>query len=1534
MKKVISAFLVFCMMAALLPLNAVALDSPASYEIPKNEFWAKISESYTNSQHVDALFDGRTAYVHNGSDRGFWLNHKDKTQKSGMWLAIDLGREHKLNGIWLEDENLNSTYAPPSAYDLYYTNVSAVYDTIKGTTAIGGYAEHWASYVEPTLSDWNLIGSFTDTGSKITFPETTARYLLIWVTANASTKCAIGEFHAYSSVEVEPFDFSIGALDSSSWTAKTWVNPSGVSFPTDVYENSASASNPPYIMVDMGEEIMLDRVVMDWQSPKGWYMPDTMDVYTSTSAAAFESSGSSAWNPAATDVLCKSSYFDANFPSVSARYFMIKAKNMGVSQLDKPTDWIVFAPVYAYGLKLGGEFYEIPSRYFDGKASVSASDTTNIQHIFDGGAGYTDDNGDDTGFWKASNFDTQSEGTWLAVDLGDTYTLEKLVFEDDGLSADVTLPTGFSVYTSNDGADYGRIKGYTQGGSASDVVNPELSAWTYAGDYALAATDKIIDLGSAEGRYVLLYVTEDAATALGIGELHFYTDEAISFTDYNSGVYSRDTWTVTGWNGDADALADGDASTQYGGATDEAEMPYIMVDLGQASRVEKVVVENAYPNIWYTPEKVNVYLSDDTEALDDKDSEAWQLVYEDAEFSGAVLEAEFAKTSGRYVMIKATELGNDMYDLPKSELYFSELYIYGEELEQYYEVPRTFFTLKTNRNSSTKLIESMLVDDGYRYLDNQGDERGYWAPNLAETQKAGAWIAVDMGKNYDIYRVLMEDDGHNANVTVPSVFDIYTSTDGTDFANIQGHTPGGTLNTINPDLSKWNKAGSFKGGTNNGAVAKFAQREARYLLIYVTGTASTSIGVGELRVFSKNEYAEPDFNAGSMATTGWSIYAWKKWSQYSTDNFIDRDLSTPYDDQMDADNIPYVMIDMKSERVINRFVMQNAQSDNWYMADGLGIYTSLDPECMTDINSSKWEMVADISRSGAVYDATFIEKSARYLLIRISRPCTDGRGKEQSWATFGEIYVYNTGETTIVPVESVSSDVNYANMQCTVSVVPAQNVYDGSVKMTVDVYDGGTKIYSGTTSKVGENNTITFSFMLPEMPVSDKTLRLCFGGNFDDERTITILGSGSLDSNFDTLRESTSVDAFKAEMENVMNTFRLDLSDLTLSAELEDAVYGELYNKRSSINAGNFADMVYGEIVCQIFKLKLTDMITSDFASRYSSVVSLELDEDSVFRKLSSNEQTAVINSVSDSFTDVESIERLFGEFVELKAFQTLSRGEMDGLINKYLSDEAAYKKYSKLSAYNKIEVAKSIETAKINSRDDVISVFEDAVEEFSSSSATSSSSGSGGGSGGGGFVSRVPSTVQSSTGNVPQSALNNCKFTDIADVLWAKYPIEYLFDKGVINGKTDTQFDPNGTVTRAEMIKMLMCLSNTAKSARVSVFDDVKASHWAHDYICDAYEMGLANGVGEGLFNPDGAISREDVAVFAYRFFKEQGKAFDIETEMSFEDADTIADYAKEAVAALSNAGVLNGFTDGTFRPSEICTRAMAAKIIYELVK
>jgi len=216
-----------------------------------------------------------------------------------------------------------------------------------------------------------------------------------------------------------------------------------------------------------------------------------------------------------------------------------------------------------------------------------------------------------------------------------------------------------------------------------------------------------------------------------------------------------------------------------------------------------------------------------------------------------------------------------------------------------------------------------------------------------------------------------------------------------------------------------------------------------------------------------------------------------------------------------------------------------------------------------------------------------------------------------------------------------------------------------------------------------------------------------------------------------------------------------------------------------------------------------------------------------------------------------------------------------------------------------------------------------------------------GGGATGGGGTSSIDKPVKPSGsgivsgGNTPEIKLPETSstesFSDVSKNHWAYEAIEELAQKGILNGKGDGKFVPDAGVTREEFVKIIAVAFNLTADSEIT-FADVEADRWSADYIAAAAHHGIVTGDGEN-FNPAQVITRQDMAVIIHRVFEHLGLEVSGET-ISFNDNTEISEYAKEAVEALTAAGIINGMGDGTFAPKTNVTRAQSAKVVYGLLQ
>lgn len=179
--------------------------------------------------------------------------------------------------------------------------------------------------------------------------------------------------------------------------------------------------------------------------------------------------------------------------------------------------------------------------------------------------------------------------------------------------------------------------------------------------------------------------------------------------------------------------------------------------------------------------------------------------------------------------------------------------------------------------------------------------------------------------------------------------------------------------------------------------------------------------------------------------------------------------------------------------------------------------------------------------------------------------------------------------------------------------------------------------------------------------------------------------------------------------------------------------------------------------------------------------------------------------------------------------------------------------------------------------------------------------------------------------------------FDDIKNSIY-KTQIEALAARGIINGKTDKAFEPDSTMTRAEFATVITYGLGLPVSNK-SIFKDVKSSDWYSSFVSTACSYGIINGVSETSFNPNGTITREEAATMVARAAKLCGHDTSLTTNeirnilAGFSDYVTASKWSRESLAFCYLGGILD---DSVLKinPQEQVTRAEIAYMLYNLLE
>ena len=173
-------------------------------------------------------------------------------------------------------------------------------------------------------------------------------------------------------------------------------------------------------------------------------------------------------------------------------------------------------------------------------------------------------------------------------------------------------------------------------------------------------------------------------------------------------------------------------------------------------------------------------------------------------------------------------------------------------------------------------------------------------------------------------------------------------------------------------------------------------------------------------------------------------------------------------------------------------------------------------------------------------------------------------------------------------------------------------------------------------------------------------------------------------------------------------------------------------------------------------------------------------------------------------------------------------------------------------------------------------------------------------------------------------------KFTDIAGH-WAQNDIEVMFRRGIVSGVTETTFEPDRSITRAEFATLVTKALQLSGSVSAG-FMDVNEYEWYAPYVNAAASVGLIVG-SDGYFRPDELITREEMAVIAVKALAFVGKTTGSGEIDKFADKDTISEWAKPFVDQAASIGLIMGVTPDTFDGRSYTTRAQAVSVIKRLL-
>lgn len=182
----------------------------------------------------------------------------------------------------------------------------------------------------------------------------------------------------------------------------------------------------------------------------------------------------------------------------------------------------------------------------------------------------------------------------------------------------------------------------------------------------------------------------------------------------------------------------------------------------------------------------------------------------------------------------------------------------------------------------------------------------------------------------------------------------------------------------------------------------------------------------------------------------------------------------------------------------------------------------------------------------------------------------------------------------------------------------------------------------------------------------------------------------------------------------------------------------------------------------------------------------------------------------------------------------------------------------------------------------------------------------------------------------------NLVAFADVAPAAWYADAVRYLAARGITTGTAATTFSPDAPLTRGQFITLLLRAYGIETIDRpTDNFSDAGDTYYT-GYLAAAKQLGISNGVGGNNFAPEAAITRQEMFTLLYNALSMLEKLPDGnsgKTLSAFTDRESIAAYAREALAYLVAAGAVSG-SNGYLLPEATATRAQVAQVLYNLLR
>ena len=171
--------------------------------------------------------------------------------------------------------------------------------------------------------------------------------------------------------------------------------------------------------------------------------------------------------------------------------------------------------------------------------------------------------------------------------------------------------------------------------------------------------------------------------------------------------------------------------------------------------------------------------------------------------------------------------------------------------------------------------------------------------------------------------------------------------------------------------------------------------------------------------------------------------------------------------------------------------------------------------------------------------------------------------------------------------------------------------------------------------------------------------------------------------------------------------------------------------------------------------------------------------------------------------------------------------------------------------------------------------------------------------------------------------------FTDVSDSDWFYDPVCFVYSQGLMTGTSENTFEPNTPLSRAMLVAVLHRLEGSP-AASAGDFTDVADGDWYAQAVNWAASVGVVNGFDDGTFQPNTAITREQLAAILMNYAQYKGQDVSARATLdTYNDATAISSWANDVMSWAVAEGLLTGVTNDQLQPQGNATRAQVAAIL-----